>query len=159
MKKLAKALAVFTLIVLIAFGYYLYSSKLLTEYSVTVMPAVLMDDAFDEIKKDIEDGVYEGVSPLSSIDDYVFVTVDVKVKSISPFPAEWVTFGVNRLDGDAVIRSETAGPEDIKAFGESSYSVTLLTSDKTPYRTSILNYYILGHNRSVYMDNTPEETK
>jgi len=159
LKKLAITLLIITLIVGSAFGYYLYSSTLSTTYTVKKVPATMMDDLFNEIKTDIANGEYEGVSPLGKIESYSFITMTVNADSISLFPAEWVTMSAVTVSGDVIITSQSADPDDIERFGSGTYTITLLTASAETERKAILNYYILGRNHSIYLTNVQEEKK
>ncbi len=149
MKSFAKFLTGITLVIVALLAYYLYSSNLPVVVSSKQVSATEKSEEFYKIREDIENGKYEGVSGLHSIDVYSFVTLTVSAKNFSPFPAEWAQFVPKGADGDVVVLLNDAGPKDIGRFKEAEFTVTILTSSPETVRSGWLEYYILGRFHSV----------
>ncbi|MBR3928410.1 MAG: hypothetical protein IKJ65_05330 [Clostridia bacterium] len=149
MKAFAKFLTGITLVIVSLLAYYIYSSNLQVAITQEAVPAAEKNEEFRKILSDVENGKYEGVSTLDSIDAYSFVTLTVSAKNFSPFPAEWAQFVEKKSDADAVVLLTDAGPKDIDRFKEARFTATILTKDPSALRTGWLEYYILGRFHSV----------
>lgn len=149
MKAFAKFLTGVTIVIVALLAYYIYTANLPTVMTLTVFSALDKSEEFAEIQKDVQDGKYEGVTTLYSIDAYSFVTLNVSAKNFSPFTAEWAQFVPKTTSADTIVLLTDAGPKDIDPFKEAEFTVTLLTTSPDVYRTGWLEYYILGRFHSV----------
>lgn len=149
MKTLAKMLTGLTIAVAVFIGYYIVSSRLVTDVSVTVTSAAERTEEFDRIERDVAEGLYEGLDAIDAIDAYSFVTLNVSARNFSIFPAEWAQLTARTMDSDALIFSSDSGPKDIPSFGSGSFSVTLLTRSREQTRGGWLEYYIFGRLHSL----------
>lgn len=149
MKSFAKFLTGITFVIVALLAYYIYSSNLPVQLDVSVQRASERSEEFAKIAQDVQNGVYEGLSALESIDAYSFVTLTVSAKNFSPFPAEWAQLVPKSAEGDVVSVLTDAGPKDIERFRQAGFSLTILTKNPTAERTGWLEYYILGRFHSV----------
>ena len=151
MKTFAKILTGITLAALLFVGYYVVSSRLLTDVSVTITPATDRVEEYERIQDDVAAGRYEGLDALDTIDAYYFVTMNVTARSISPISAEWAQLTPRTTDKDVLIFSSDSGPKDIPFFGTDTFSVTLFTRSRDRARSGWLEYYLFGrlHSQEV----------
>ena len=154
MKSFAKFLTGVAIVIVALLAYYIYTSSLPVVMDVHVQSALEKSEEFAQIQKDVQNGKYEGITALYSIDSYSFVTLTVSAKNFSPFPAEWAQFVPKTTDADAIVLLADAGPKDIDRFKEATFTVTILTSSPETFRTGWLEYYILGRFHSVEAGQT-----
>ena len=149
MKSFAKFLTGVTFVIVLLLAYYIYTANLPTILNVSVEKAAERSEEFSRIREDVQNGNYENVSHLDSIDSYYFVTLNLNAKNFSGFAAEWAQFVLKPMEEDVLVLLTNAGPKDIERFKEASFTITILTSSPEPDRCGWLEYYILGRFHSV----------
>ena len=149
MKTLAKFLVGLVVAVLLFMGYYVLSSRLMADATVSITPATDRVEEYERIQNDVAAGLYEGLDALDTIDAYYFVTFSVNVRNFSLFPAEWAQLTARAEDGDALIFSSDSGPKDIPSFGSGAFSVTVFTRSRDRARSGWLEYYVFGRLHSL----------
>ncbi len=156
MKTIAKFLTGLTIAIVLFLAYYIVTSQLFTDVTVTVTPAKQNEARFNEIAYDIRTGRIEGVEALGDINDYSFVEFTVNARNYSIFEAEWAQLSVRAEDGDVFTVQSDLGPKDIKSFSNDGFSATLLTKSSEENRSGWLEYYIFGRAHTLQLAPKPE---
>ncbi len=158
MKTIAKFLTGLTIAIVLFLAYYIISSRLSVDVTVTVTPASQVEARFNEIAYDISTGRIEGAEALGSVNEYSFVEIYVDARNYSIFMAEWAQFSAKALDGDAYTVESDIGPKDIKSFSNGKFSVTLLTKSGDADRSGWLEYYIFGRAHTLQLAPDANQT-
>lgn len=175
MKTVAKIFIALSCLAVLAVAGYILSSRLSLSGRLKTVPAMEAAEAFDTLKKQVVDGEYEGISALSKVEKYYFVTVRIDIKSYSPFRTEWINLRVESasdariidkdtrirqgdvpvsLDrGDLLVSDKVAWLKEMEPFGklegDDAMYVTLLSASKEPELKAYVEYYIFGRYHSI----------
>lgn len=149
MKTLSKCLAAVALVVAVIFAYLVAGTRLqVSVYNEYVVPAAQESERFARAQRSIQSGetgdrLYSA-APQGDIDDYVFIVLEMSVRSFGMLPCEWISAGVTPLPGDiALIENDVA---DLGPLGRTSAQIWIL-ADKQTAQTghgAWIDYYAFG---------------
>lgn len=134
MKILAKYLSSVALVLAVIFACLVAGTRLqVSVCAENIIPAAQESERYEEALRQIESGalgnrLYSAV-PQGDMDDYVFVVLDLSVRSFGLLPCEWITAGVTPLAGDIAL-IENSVP-DVRSPGRSTAQIWILADAQT----------------------------
>ena len=165
MNKAIRILAIAALLITIAgAGAVLYAVNHLVpsfvQVGVTVTPAVQVEDTFDEIMAQVEEGTFAGRLLTESVDvsaaEASFLTYTVRLKNKGFFPAEWISIqAAPREDVSAgtrdFLQTDQYGANVLAAGAEGDIAATVLTTIDPANTYTILEVscHVLGEKKTL----------
>jgi len=155
MKTIAKTLGSIALVLIVVLVYLVAGTRLqVSAANETIIPAAQEPERFAQALRSVKSGeagdrLY-GALGSENIEDYCFITLDVKIGSFGLLPCEWITAGVSPLEGDiALVEYELP---DAKPLSRSTTSIWIL-ADAQRAQTGHhvwIEYYAFGYK--TYLD-------
>lgn len=133
--------------------YFFVGGTLSADCSVASAPAADYADAFVSIRSLIASGAAPQMfsnDEITSAQDYLLIDVNISLKNIGLFDAEWLDIEVTPAPGDVAVYSLDGHGSDISAMSRGKTNLKLLTTASADAPRSVtIQYYVLGMPRSI----------